>query len=153
MRRLEMRERLQADMRAALRAREAGRLRLSVLRLAWSAVQRAEIDRRRPLDDAEVMAILAREVRQREDTLAAIADRGREEAEAQLRAEIEVLRAYLPEPLQPEALEALVREVVAGVGATSPRDMGRVMAALLPRVQGRAPGAAVQATVRRLLGG
>jgi uncharacterized protein YqeY len=152
-RRLEMRERLQADMRAALRAREAGRLRLSVLRLAWSAVQRAEIDRRRPLDDAEVMAILAREVRQREDTLAAIADRGREEAEAQLRAEIEVLRAYLPEPLQPEALEALVREVVAGVGATSPRDMGRVMAALLPRVQGRAPGAAVQATVRRLLGG
>jgi uncharacterized protein YqeY len=148
-----MRERLQADMRAALRAREAGRLRLSVLRLAWSAVQRAEIDRRRPLDDAEVMAILAREVRQREDTLAAIADRGREEAEAQLRAEIEVLRAYLPEPLQPEALEALVREVVAGVGATSPRDMGRVMAALLPRVQGRAPGAAVQATVRRLLGG
>jgi uncharacterized protein YqeY len=148
-----MRERLQADMRAALRAREAGRLRLSVLRLAWSAVQRAEIDRRRPLDDAEVMAILAREVRQREDTLAAIADHGREEAEAQLRAEIEVLRAYLPEPLQPEALEALAREVVAGVGATSPRDMGRVMAALLPRVQGRAPGAAVQATVRRLLGG
>jgi len=145
-------ERLNEDSRNALRAREAGRLRLSVLRMAISAVRNVEIDQRRTLTDDEVLAILTREVRQRQDALGEIAGRGRAEAETRLREEIEVLRAYLPQPLSPAELEAAVRAAVGESGAASPRDMGKVMAVLMPRVRGRADGAAVQALVRAILG-
>ena len=148
-----LRERLEEDVKAAMRARGAGALRLAVLRLALAAVRNAEIDGRRALGDPEVAAILARELRQREEALRELAGRGREAAEAQLRAEIDVLRPYLPEPLSPEELEALAREAVAEAGATSPTQLGRVMALLLPRCQGRADGSAAAAAVRRLLGG
>lgn len=148
-----LRERLEDDVKAAMRARAAGALRLAVLRLALAAVRNAEIDGRRTLQEPEVAAILARELRQREDALRELAGRGREAAEEQLRAEIEVLRPYLPAPLAPGELEALAREAVAEAGATSPAQMGRVMALLLPRCQGRADGAAAAAAVRRLLGG
>lgn len=147
-----MLERLNEDSREALRAREAGRLRLSVLRMAISAVRNVEIDQRRTLTDDEVLAILTREVRQRQDALGEIAGRGREEAENRLREEIEVLRAYLPQPLSAAELEAAVRAAVQESGAASPRDMGRVMALLMPRVRGRADGAAVQGMVRAILG-
>lgn len=146
-------DRLTEDSRDALRAREAGRLRLSVLRMAISAVRNAEIDQRRSLSDPEVTLILGREVRQRQDALAEIAGRGREAAEAQLTEEIAFLRGYLPEALPPAELEAAARAAIAEAGASSPKEMGKVMAVLMPRVRGRAEGAVVQALVRGLLGG
>lgn len=124
-----------------------------MLRLAISAVRTAEIDARHSLTDDEVLALLAREVRQRQDALEAIAGRDRQEAEERLRQEIEILRDYLPQPLGAEELAAVVRAAVAEAGATSMRDMGRVMALVLPRVRGRADGAAVQQAVRAQLGG
>lgn len=148
-----IKERLRADVRDAMRAKEAGRLRLGVLRLALAAIQRLEVDARREIDDDEVLAVLAREMRQRQDTLAEIAGRGRQDAEAKIAGEIDVLRAYLPQPLAPEELEALAQEVVRTLGASSLRDLGRVMAALMPRVRGRATGDSAQLAVRRLLGG
>jgi uncharacterized protein YqeY len=148
-----LREQIEADAREALRAREAGQLRLAVLRLLRAAVQREEIERRRPLGDDEVREVVAREVRQRQDALAELAGRGRPEAEAQLRAEIEILRGYLPPALGQEELEALARQAIAEAGASGPAQTGRVMALLMPRVRGRADGAAGAATVRRLLGG
>lgn len=144
-------QRLSADSREALRAREAGRLRLGVLRLVIAAVRAAEIDQRRDLTDEEVLAVIGREVRQRQDALAEIAGHGREDAEARLKAEIEVLRAYLPQPLSPEELDAAVEAALAETGASSAREMGRVMAVLMPRVRGRAEGADVQARVRARL--
>ena len=148
---MDLRDRLQQDSRDALRAREAGRLRLSVLRMVLSAVRNAEIDGRRPLSDEETEAVVGRELRQRQDSLAELAGRGRPETEAQLRAESEVLRPYLPAPLPAAELEELARAAIAEAGA--PAQLGRVMALLLPRVLGRADGAAASAAVRRLLGG
>jgi len=148
-----MLERLQEDSRAALREREAGRLRLAVLRLAIAAARNAEIDQHRALSDAEVTALLDREVRVRQDTLAEIEGRGRDQTEVQLREEIAVLRTYLPQPLSAEALQDAVRGAIAEVGATSPKEMGKVMGLLLPRVRGRADGAQVAGLVRQLLGG
>ncbi len=146
-----LRERLDADVKEALRARAAGRLRLSVLRMALAAVQTAEIDARRPLGEEETAAVIERELRQRLDAMADLAGKGRPDAEQQLRAEADILRSYLPEPLTADALEALARQAVAEVGATSVAQMGRVMAVLLPRCRGRADGGAAAAVVRRLL--
>lgn len=148
-----LRERVEEDSKDALRAREAGRLRLSVLRMVLAGVRNAEIDGRRRLSDAEVEAVVARELRQRQDTLGELEGKGRVETEAQLRAEIDVLRGYLPQPLAADELVALARAAITEAGASSPAQMGAVMALLMPRVKGRAEGAAVSATVRRLLGG
>jgi hypothetical protein len=148
-----LQERLTADSRQAMRDRAEGKLRLSVLRLAIAAVRNAEIASGRPLDDAGVLDVLTREARQRRDALRQIEGRGRPEAEAQLHAELEVLAAYLPAAMDPAELEAAARAAVAEVGATSPRELGRVMGVLMPRLAGRADGAAAQAAVRRVLGG
>lgn len=146
-------EQLHQDSRDALRDREAGRLRLSVLRLAISTIRNIEIDQRRTLSDEEITAILQREVRQRQDTLAEIEGRGRDATEAQLHQEIAVLRAYLPQELSDGELERAVRAAIAEAGATSPGDMGKVMPLLMPRVRGRADGGRVASLVRGLLGG
>ncbi len=148
-----LRERLNEDSKEALRARAEGRVRLSVLRMLLAAVRNVEIDRKRTLEDEEVLELVQREVKQRQDALADLAGHGRDENEAQLQAEIAVLRAYLPAMLSPEELQALAREAVAEAGATTPAQTGKVMALLMPRVKGRADGSAVSAAVRRLLGG
>ena len=147
-------ERLRADMIEAMRARADGRLRLSVLRMVIADVRNAEIAQgNAALDDAGVLAILQRQARQRHDALEGIRGRGRPEAERQLHEELAVLSRYLPEPLSPEAVEAAVRAAIAAVGAAGPGDFGRVMAAVLPQVRGRADGATVSAVARRLLAG
>ncbi len=146
-------ERLAADSRQALRDRAEGKLRLAVVRLALAAVRNAEIASGKPLDDAGVLEVLAREARQRRDALRQIAGRGRTEAEEQLRQELEILAAYLPATLGAEELDAAARAAVAEAGASTPKEIGRVMAILMPKVAGRADGAAAQAAVRRILGG
>ncbi len=148
-----LRERLSEDIKASMRAREDGRLRLSVLRMLLAAVRNLEIDQKRTLGDEEVLDVVAREVKQRQDALKELAGRGREENEAQLRDEIEVLRGYLPEALSPEEITDLARLAIAEVGASQPAHTGKVLAALMPRVKGRADGGAVSSIVRRLLGG
>ena len=138
----------------AMRARADGRMRLSVLRMVIAAVRNAEIAQGNvALDDADVLTILQREARQRQDALEAIRGRGRLEAERQLREELAVLSGYLPTPLSAEAVEDAVRAAMAEVGASGPADLGRVMASVLPRVRGRADGATVSAVARRLLAG
>lgn len=148
-----LQERLSADSRQALRDRAEGKVRLSVLRLALAAVRNAEIASGKALDDAGVRDVLAREARQRRDALRQIEGRGRPEAEEQLRQELEVLATYLPATLGAEELEAAARAAIAEASATTPKEIGRVMAILMPRLAGRADGAAAQAAVRRILGG
>ena len=148
-----LRERLNEDSKDALRARAEGRQRLSVLRMLLSAVRNVEIDQKRTLTDDEVLDVIRRDVKQRQDALADLAGKGREDTEADLRAEIAILKGYLPAGMSAEELEAAVRAAIAEAGATTPAHTGKVMAVLMPRVKGRADGSAVSAAVRRLLGG
>ncbi len=150
---MSLRERLENDMKEAMKAREAGRLRLSVIRMAKAAIKNAEIARGTALGDDDVAEILRREIKQRHESLSEFERAGRAERAAELREEIAVLEGYLPAGLSAEEVEALARQVIAETGAAGPKDMGRVMSALMPRVKGRADGGMVNAAVRRLLSG
>ncbi len=148
-----LKERLDADLKEAMKAREAGRLRLSVIRMAKAAVKNAEIAAGRALDDTGVAEALARELKQRYESLAEFEKAGRADRAAELREEIAILQSYLPEQMTPEEVEALARQAIAETGAAGPRETGRVMAVLMPRVKGRADGRLVSETVKRLLEG
>ena len=141
--------RLQQDLRTAIRDRDE--LRRDTLRMAISAAYNAQKAARRELTDDEVVAVLSREVKTRRESVDAFAAAGRDEAAARERAEIEILAAYLPTQLGEEELVALVRDAVTESGATSPRDMGKVMAVLMPIVRGRADGKQVSALVAQEL--
>jgi hypothetical protein len=119
--------------------------------MAISAAYNVGKAAKRDLTDDEVVAVLSREVKTRRESVDAFAAAGREEAAAKERAEIEILSAYLPDQLDADELAALVRGAVAESGASSPRDMGKVMAGLMPKVRGRADGKAVSALVAQEL--
>lgn len=146
-----LRERLEADLKEAMKAREAGRVKLSVIRMVKAAVKNAEIAKGRPLDDDGIAEVLAKELKIRQESLAEFEKAGRADRAAELREEVRILRSYLPQQLTPEEVEDLARRVIAETGAAGPRDMGRVMAGLMPRVKGRADGRLVNETVKRLL--
>ena len=147
-------DQIQADLTAAMKARDD--LTLSVLRMAVAALKEAKVsgDEARELSDDEVVAVLAREAKRREEAAAAFADGGRpEKAEREL-AEREVLARYLPAPLDEAALAALVDEALAEGGFSEPSQMGLAMKAAMAKVDGRADGKAVSALVKaRLAGG
>jgi uncharacterized protein YqeY len=141
--------RLQEDLTSAIRDRDE--LRRDTLRMAISAAYNAAKAARRDLTDDEVLAVLAREVKTRRESVEAFAGAGRDEQAAKERAEIDILSAYLPSQMAVEELATLVREAVDESGATSPRQMGKVMAVLMPRVRGRADGKQVSALVAQEL--
>jgi len=146
-----LKNRILEDVKQAMRARD--RERLAALRLITAAIKQREVDGREALDDTAVLTVLDKMVKQRRESAEQYAAAGREDLAARERFEIEVIRAYLPEPLAPEALEALIEEVLAATGASTMRDMGRVMGALKGRLQGRADMAEVSARVRARLTG
>ncbi len=149
-----MKQRLTDDMTAALKARDG--LRLSTLRMALAAIQKAEVAGKaaRELTDAEVMDVLTSEAKKRREAVTAYRDAGRDELADKEQAEAEVLAEYLPEQLSDEEIAALVTETIARTGAAElgPRGMGKVMGALQPKVKGKADGALVAAEVKRQLG-
>ncbi len=140
---------LEDDLKQAMRAGDD--LRKRTLRMALSAIKLAEVDKRRELEERELLAILRKEVKSRQETLVEARELGREDLAEAAQAEIEILRAYLPQPLKPEEIERIARDTIAEVGATAPQDMGKVMKDLMPRMQGRADGKLVSDIVRRLL--
>ncbi len=140
---------LENALRDAMRAKDE--LRKRTLRMVISSIRLAEVEKGRPLDDPEVLAVLQKEVKSRQESLAEAQNAGRAELASQAEDEIRVLQEYLPEPLSPEELENLVRQAISEVGATSLREMGQVMKVLIPRLQGRASGDQASQTVRRLL--
>jgi uncharacterized protein YqeY len=131
--------------------RDRDELRRDTLRMAISAAYNAAKAARRDLTDDEVLAVLAREVKTRRESVEAFAGAGRDEQAAKERAEIDILSAYLPSQMAVDELATLVREAVDESGATSPREMGKVMAVLMPRVRGRADGKQVSALVAQEL--
>ena len=142
-------EQLQADMKTAMRDGDAQRR--DTLRMAIAAVQNAEKEKRAPLSDDEVLAVLTRQVKTRRESIKAYRDAGRDDLADKEQAEIDVLAPYLPEQLGEDEVRVLVTEAIASTGASSPRDMGRVMGALMPKVKGRADGALVSGLVNQEL--
>ena len=140
---------LEDDLKQAMRAGDD--LRKRTLRMALSAIKLAEVDKRRELEEGELLAILQKEVKSRQETLEEARALGREDLAEAAQAEIEILQTYLPQPLKPEEIERIARDTIAQVGAATPQDMGRVMKELMPRMQGRADGKLVSDIVRRLL--
>lgn len=148
---LDIRNRLEEDMKDALRQKD--RDRLNAIRMIRAAVQNADIAAGQPLDDQGVMEVLARELKMRRESLAEFQRAGRSEQVAQLERQIQVVQEYLPEPLSEEEIAQLARRVIAEVGASGPQDMGRVMGKIMPLVRGRADGNVVNRIVRGELTG
>jgi uncharacterized protein YqeY len=143
-------ERLEADQRDAMRSGHA--LRLNTIRLLRSAIHNEEIERGRPLTEQEVMeTVLARQIRQRRESIAVFQKAGRQDLVDQEEAELQVLLAYQPEQLSAVEVEALVRATLDEVGAAGPRDQGKVMGKLAAQLRGKADLGAVGQLVQRLL--
>ena len=132
-------------MQAAIRERDE--LRRDTLRMVVSAAYNASKQAGRDLTDDEVVTVLSREVKTRRESVEAFTAGGRAEAAAKEQAEIEIISAYLPEQIDPAELAQIVAQAVAESGATSAKDMGKVMAVLMPKVKGRADGKQVSALV------
>jgi uncharacterized protein YqeY len=131
--------------------RSGDALRRDVLRMAQSAIYNAEKAKRTTLSEDDVLAILAREVKTRRESVEAFRNGGREDLAAKEEAEIAILGGYLPEALSEDELRALVDEGIAATGATSARDLGKVMGWLSPRTRGRADGKVVSGLVAAAL--
>ncbi len=147
----ELKERLRADLNAAMRARDQVRMR--TLRMALSSITNEEVAgaSARQLSDDEVMKVLTREARKRREAAEAFGAAGRADQAAAERAEGEVLAGYLPAQLSDDELSALVAAAIAETGASGVSGMGQVMKTLTPQIAGRADGARVAAEVRRRL--
>ena len=144
-----LKERLQDDVKKALRAGD--KLRLSVLRMAMAAIQQREVDSRESLDEGGIQAILEKMVKQRYEAAEQFRAGGRDDLFDKETAEIAVLKTYLPEPMSEEETVTLVEEVIATLGASSPKDMGRVMGEIKQRGAGRVNLGNVSALVRSRL--
>lgn len=148
---MSIKEQLTEDMKTAMKEREAGKLRLNVIRMVRSNIKNTEINEKRELNDDDVLAVLMKEVKMRQDSLEEFKKADRQELVAQAEEEIEILKKYLPAALSDDELKAIVAEVVAEVGATGPKDMGKVMPAVMAKTKGRADGKRISAMVRELL--
>lgn len=139
-------ERLNEDMKQAMRDKD--KFKLSVIRMVRSAIKYVEVNERRVPDDNEVLELLNREVKQRKDSLQEFEKAGRDDLASDVRAEIEIIQAYLPQQFSEEEVKAIVKQTIEDVGASSKADMGKVMGALMPKVKGRADGKLVNQLVQ-----
>lgn len=146
-------EKLMADMKQAMKDREAGKLRLEVIRMVRSDIRNAEINgkNKEELTENEVLAVIMKAVKMREDALAEFIKGKRQDLIDQTNQELEILKAYLPAAMSDEELTNIIKEAIASVGATSPKEMGKVMKAVMPQVQGRADGKRINTIVKSLL--
>ena len=142
-------ESLQKDMVAAMKAKD--KTKLSTVRMLKAAVTNEQISVGHDLTSDEEVSVLSRELKQRKDSLEEFKAAGRDQAVADLEAEIAVVESYLPEQLSVDEVKAVVKETIEAVGATSKADFGKVMGVLMPKLKGKADGKLVNATVKELL--
>ena len=148
---MSLKEQLTEDMKQAMKAKEAGKQRLSVIRMVRAAIKNVEIDSKNELTEEGVLDIVAKEVKMRRDSMDEFKKANRQDLVEQLEQEIAILLPYLPQQLTEEEVRALVSEAVAATGATTSKEMGKVMAVLMPKVKGRADGKLVNTIVREAL--
>jgi len=146
---MSLKDQINEDMKSAMRAKEAERL--GTIRLLLSAMKQKEVDERITLDDAAVIAIVDKLIKQRKDSVAAYAQAQREDLADIERKEIVVLEAYLPQRMSAEDITAAVQALVAELGASGPGDMGKVMGAVKARLAGKADMGLVSAAVKAAL--
>jgi uncharacterized protein YqeY len=146
---MSLKDRINDDMKSAMRARETERL--GTIRLLLAAVKQREVDERTTLDDAAVTAVIDKMIKQRKDSISQFEAAGRADLVSKESAELAVLCAYMPEPLSDAELAAEVQAAVAQTGAAGPQDMGKVMSALKGKLAGRADMTAVSALVKEAL--
>jgi uncharacterized protein len=144
-----LKDRIQEDMKAALRAKQAERL--STIRMLLAAVKQREVDERIELDDTAVVGIVDKLIKQRKDSIAAFQQAGRTDLVDKESAEVRVLEGYLPQRLSADQIAAAVRTLLAELGASGPGDMGRVMQAAKARFAGQADMGLVSAAVKQAL--
>lgn len=148
---MSIKEQLMADMKAAMKAKEEGKLALNTIRMARAHIRQAEIDNgHADFNDDQVLAVLRKEVKQRKETLSEIESSGREDLVEQTKAEIDVLEKYLPAEMTPEAVEAAVKEIVDAMDPGQ-KNMGSVMKAVMAKLKGQADGELINQIVRKLL--
>lgn len=146
-----LKDRIQDDMKTAMKARETDRL--NAIRLLMAAIKQREVDERITLDDAAVAAVIDKLIKQRRDSINQYEQAGREDLAAAERAEIEVLSPYQPAQLSAEEVDAAIKAAIAQTGATSPADMGKVMGILKSQLAGKTDLAAVSQRIKAALQG
>jgi hypothetical protein len=145
-----LKDRITEEMKAALKAGD--KERLGTIRLALAAIKQREVDERITLDDAQVLAVLDKMIKQRREAITQFQAGGRADLVARETAEIGVLQSYLPAQMSEAELDELIAQSIAAAGATSIKDMGKVMALVKPKAQGRADLGAVSARIKQKLG-
>lgn len=144
-----LKEQIKNDIKDAMRAKEI--VKRNTLRNIQAAIKQIEVDERRDVSDADVEAIMMKYLKQREDAKTQFADAGRDDLVEKENAEITIVKAYLPEPMDDTELEAVLKEVIASVGAESMKDMGKVMGAAKDAIGSRADGGRINVLVKKLL--
>jgi len=144
-----LKQKLETDLKQAIRAKD--NVRRSVIRLVMAAIKNAEIARRAVLDDADILGVIAKEVKQRHESIEAFRQGNRHDLVAQEEAELAILQEYLPQQLTREEIIAEARQVIAEVEAQGPGDKGKVMPKLIAQLKGRADGREINTVVTELL--
>jgi uncharacterized protein YqeY len=144
-----LRDRITEEMKAAMKAGD--KERLGTIRLALAAIKQREVDERITLDDAQVLAVLDKMIKQRREAIAQFQTGGRADLVAKETAEIGVLQGYLPSQMSEAEIDVLIAQSIAATGAASVKDMGKVMALVKPKAQGRADLGAVSARIKQKL--
>ena len=146
-----LKPRIQDDMKAAMKGGD--KRKLGVIRLLMAAIKQREVDERIELDDAQILVVLDKMVKQRRDSFTQFEQAGRTELAEQEAFEIGILQEYLPQALSEDEISPLITEAIASTGAESMRDMGKVMGILKPKMQGRADMGAVSGLIKKQLRG
>ncbi len=144
-----LKQKLQEDLKTSMKNKDT--LRKSVITLIRSSIKQVEVDKRIELNDDDVIDIISKQLKQRNDSLEQFLDAGREDLVEETRSEIEVLKEYLPQQLSEEELNEIVKQTISEVGATSMKDMGKIMSAIKPKTKGRADGKLINKLVKENL--
>lgn len=147
---MDLKERITEDMKAAMRARDKDRL--GVIRLIQAAIKQREVDERITLDDTQVLAALDKMLKQRRDSITQFESGGRQDLADKEKFEVNIIQEFMPQALTDAEIDTLIDDVMNQTGAASIKDMGKVMSALKPRIQGRADAGAVSAKIKQRLG-
>ena len=144
-----LKSRIQEDMKTAMR--EKDQTRLATIRMLWAAVRQVEIDQRITLDDTQTLAVIEKLIRQRQDSITQFAAAKRDDLVQKETKEVQILKAYLPEQLEKEQVEEIIAAAIKTTNATTIKDMGKVMAEVKPKLQGRADMGEASNRIKTLL--
>ncbi len=145
-----LKERLQNDLKTAMK--EKDKFKRDVVRFVMSAIKQIEVDERKELSDADIEAILVKQIKQRNDSIEQFREGGREDLVEKNERELEILRSYLPEPMSEDEVRGVLSDIIAETGAKSMKDMGRVMGEAKKRIGSRAEGKLINQIAKELLG-